>query len=284
MHAVRGSRHHVGVAAALVHRPTQAVGEVKNPVLVDHARATGPETGAGAGRLDDHVCWTVGQGIADPVDDCHGAEHTNTGPGHDARRRHQSARRERRKAPNGYTCTRSIPHLLPLSARVRPGNIAVCSPPCVPREWSWCLAARSTSCASPALPVVPPPNTPPLVAPGCCVGALTPPWVLRVAVTAARPVRKDPCAHCSARHPGRSRSRCAFDRPHPGVDRLRAGGRPAGSATASHGRAWAGAVGARPSGTAERQRADEEGRRRPARASAHRDALPLHRLRRHRPG
>ena len=74
--------------------------------------------------------------------------------------------------------------------------------------------------------------------------------------------------------PGAARSRPAPPR----------GGRAARSATASDGGPRPGPVGAGPPRAAERQRADEEGRRRPARPAADRDPLPLHRLRRHRPG
>ena len=153
---------------------------------------------------------------------------------------------------------------------------AVCSGLCLSRECSWCAAARLTSCASPALPVVPPPDTRRSPAPGCRVGALTPPRVPRVGVTAARPVRKDPRAHRAARppqpsadHAARSTTThrvCAIRPPAPRPRRRRRG--PRRRAARGPDAARPGPVGAGPPRAAERQRADEEGRRRPARAGS----------------
>ena len=162
---------------------------------------------------------------------------------------------------------------------------AVCSCPCVPRECSWCAAARSTSCALPALPVVPPSDTRRSPAPGCHARRGGPsPGFPRVGVTATRPVRKDPRAHTSARHPSRQPTTLR-DRP----TRAR---NPATAAAATPDRRvvrgptlprgqgqWA--LGHRePLNANERIKKDDDGLHVPA---ADRDHLPLHRLRRHRP-
>src|SRR5664279_6200072 len=87
----------------------------------------------------------------------------------------QLSKEHRRR--DGYPFAMTIP---PHQRRGRERGGAVCSTPCPVRECFWCAAARLTSCASPALPVVTPPDTRRSPALGCRAGA----WVRRAQLCA----------------------------------------------------------------------------------------------------